>query len=756
MEGFQTVQEKDASTEISDNLIYYSEDVLMTKFPHFSDGCKSLIRRIIWFTRDIKELRPMNKVVGDLQEVHTSGDSSIFEAVLRLGQPFVTGHPLIFIEGKYGEYYDTEGHAHSRYLEAKSSEFTQDIYFSGVNSAAFQMMPTKNSKGLEPKYLIPKVPMALVLGNLTVGYAFKSQIQMIDFQDVCRLVMSFASYYQNRGIGIPPAKTTAKYLLPAFPIRNLILNRRELLNSYAVGNYKTTIQIEGWADVSGNQIILRSLPYGVDFGKTVAKLRERFKDPKDWIRDVLDSANDYSSDDTEFAINLKHGKNPFEVLDRLRGSLKFDSKFYPFYNYVRHERIEELDPQVLTYYWYQERAANIATGLKYRQAQLIEKRMRNQAILLVVDQGDEVVKLVRNSDSIEDAIKAIYKKFDKLTLKQAGIVAKQPLTVWTRNSRKLLEEELEQIAADLETIVASFDRIDETIYNDASVLLHRYKSVSQTVYSDDFIGYVKFGNLGIINFFDYDHMREILLTKGWPSTLVKTVHLYDSKTPRKFILKQGKMVEVTCMTKEVNCEDVFCYPLSERNELTLVVGKDRSTSIVERLVNVTSESNYNLYPITKDFYAIHRDGKITSENYKNFTVRKTICSGAKTDIVVGLPNTLEDVVIFHMNSRDPNNLRVNRILQPNDLGQLRVIPMGEFFLLGVYSNKAKEFIINVPKQCTKNIRINHLIVKNIDKLFKGNTEAMLNLAKLKTEFKSIAKQDNKVSTMYTLNFGKDE
>ena len=82
--------------------------------------------------------------------------------------------------------------------------------------------------------------------------------------------------------------------------------------------------------------------------------------------------------------------------------------------------------------------------------------------------------------------------------------------------------------------------------------------------------------------------------------------------------------------------------------------------------------------------------------------------------------------------------------------------MGEFFLLGVYSIKAKEFIINVPKQCTKNIRINHLIVKNIDKLFKGNTEAMLNLAKLKTEFKSIAKQDNKVSTMYTLNFGKDE
>ena len=273
----------DSTSEIRDCLLTYGEDILKTKFPHYIDGLKDVSRRILWFTRDQRDTRSFIRVMGDIVENHVAGDTSVYGAIIRLGQPFMVGHPLVHIEGKYGSYHSPHDSAAPRYLNMAISEFARDLFFNGIHPRTIPMVPTKNFEAMEPKYLIPKLPTALLLGNLTVGFGFKSTTPMIDFEDVCSLVMVFAEYYATHPTGLPKPSATASLLVPTFPINNIIKNRPALIKAYQHDEYNHEVLMEGWVDLTGNSITLRAVPYGVDFGTVTQDLRETMKNKKHWF-----------------------------------------------------------------------------------------------------------------------------------------------------------------------------------------------------------------------------------------------------------------------------------------------------------------------------------------------------------------------------------------------------------------------------------------------------------------------------------------
>jgi len=754
-EGFVTFSEKDASSEIKSNLLSFGEDVIQTKFTSYLDGCKHIIRRIIWFTKDFGEVKGFIKLMGEIGEAHTGGDSSIYGAVIRLGQPFAQGHPIITIEGNFGTYYDPDGAAAPRYLQAKLSDFAKDIFFNGINLRTLPMIPTKDFSNEEPKYLIPKIPMALVMGNTTVGFGFKSHIPMIDFTDVCDAVMTFSQHYQNKGVGIPSHRSLDKYLLPSFPIKNLIKNRKELLRAYANGQYDCPVLLDGWVDLSGNQIIVRTVPYGVDLSTVTNNLRELMKDKKHWILDYIDSANQYSSDETEFTITIKRGKNPFEVLDKLRPILRYSLRWTPLYNYLKDDRAVSLDPASLIYFWYQERLISIAGGLKYRQSKLIYDKLKLEAILTVLEHGDEAIEIIKNADTTEDAINKLHARFTKLTWKQAEILANVSLSQFAKKNKSILESELEQTDSDLEATVTDFSRKDEIIFNDAQYLKKKYRSTKKSLYSDDFIGYVQFGNLGVINFFDKEDMKEILATKGWNSSIEKSIHLYDPRLPNRFIVKSNRLIPLESMAREITCDDLICFAANTSNEITLVVSKDETTAaVIEKAVNISPEG-FNLYPISRQFYALHRRGNITKEDICNLSVRKSVTHGARSDIIFGMPDTMHDVVLFYMNTSNPNILRMDRILDTDTLPHLKLVPTGKIKILGVYPVKTNEIFLNIPADCRKLLTMEHLIVTKMHELFKQSDQKYyeINLGKSVTDFGVKLKRDNEVRTLYELNCG---
>ena len=746
--GFLTVQENDATTEIRSSLLTYGSDVLRTKFPSYVDGLKDITRRIVWFSRDKRELQGLGKAMGEVCEYHVSGDSSVYEAFVRLAQPFMMGHPLITMQGNIGNHYNPNGASQVRYLEAQLSEFARDVFISGTHPRTIPMVVTKTFGEMEPRYLIPKLPTALFFGNLTVGFGFKSHYPMLDFANVCDAVMHFSEFYQKGGVGIPNYRNLAKYLTPVFPIPTTVRNRPELITKYAVGEFSEPLEVEGIVDVSGNAIILRSVPYGVDFSKIVKTIRDLMCDKKHWLWNYLVTVNDYSTDVAEFSMELKRGVNPYMVLDLLRPLMKFNDRWHPIYSYMKDDRAVTLNPVTLIYLWYQERAICIAGGLKYRQADLIQSKMMLEAMLVICEHANEVIELIRESEDEADAIERLFKRFENLTWKQAKIIAQQRISTLAKANRNQISMNLEKTMQDIDSTIASFSKIHETIHSDASFLKKKYGSVAVTRFAENYLGYVQFGSFGITHFFTEDEMYDILNTKGWPGSIQRTIHFYDSKTPIRYLVKSGKFVPMLIPSREITCEGVVCYP-SERADLTLAIDPSGYTVITDRVIDGVN-GDYTICPITKNFIGIHRNGTVKAVNVADFSNRKTVCRGAKSDLIYGLPEKVKDAVIFHMNTSETNVLRVDRIVSGETFENCKTVPIGKTVILSIVPVKTENLYLNIPDSCRKNVAIEHIKIPSVSRLLsKGQLHLFLNIGKTNTGVK--LKRNNVVKTLFTLD-----
>lgn len=725
----------DSTSEIKGCLLTYGEDILLTKFPHYIDGLKDVSRRILWFTREQKESRSFLRVMGDIVENHVSGDSSVYGAIIRLGQKFMVGHPLIHIEGKSGSYHSPSDSAAPRYLNMSISEFSRDVFFNGIHPRTIPMMPTKNFGSMEPRYLIPKLPTALILGNLTVGFGFKSTIPMIDFADVCDLVMAFAEYYQNKNTGMPDARKVAHLLIPTFPILNIIKNRDDLLTAYRQGNFDQPVSLEGYANINGSSITLRTVPYGVDFGTTTQRLRELMKDRKHWLWQYITSANQYSSSEAEFTMEVKRGLNPFEVFQKLKAILRFQYSWNPLYSYMKDGRAVTLDPLSLTYLWYQERSISIAGGLKYRQAELVYKKMTLEAILQICEHSDQVINIIKRSETEEEAVTALYKKFKNLTWKQAKLITQQKLSTLAKANRKQIESDIEQTSEDMENIHLQFGRINETIYQDAQFLKKKYKSTRLSKFSTEYKGCVQFDTSGCTHFFNTQELQELLNNRGWGE---KYVYFFDSHTKRSFIIN-GQMVSPTEYSKDIACEQVIIHPKDNDRKLA-ILEYDKAMHLAKN----TFPKVFGYVWLQRYFRAITRNGQIADASWENIVARKTQRIG-RNDIIYGFDKSIKSPVVFHMNTHDVNTLRIDYI----DSDKFTTVALGNEYILAVLDASVDEYLLHIPSACTKNNAMAFLQLKNITAL-SSKKHILLNLNKSIPIGK--LNRDPIVRSKYTLTF----
>lgn len=750
--GFVTMQQNNASAEIRVKYRDFSENEVTNKYPDAVDGLKVSTRRILWSARDFHQMVGFSKVVGAVAELHVGGDNSIIEAIVRLGQPFKMGIALIDIDGNYGNYYAPSDHADSRYLKARISKFAWDVYFAKVDTATIPFTASKDFTTIEPLYLIPRLPMALIAGNLTIGVGYKSEVPMIGLSSACDAAITFVKEYTaapNRY----PHKSMAASLIPSFPITNLIKNRPELIKHYSVGEYDYPIEIEGWAELSGDTIVVRAVSFGEDFGKTCERIQDLFCNPNNPFADYLISANKYNAEEANLTLTLKRGRNPFEVLEKMAGQLRYNRSWRPLYRYVSENQLRYLTPAMMLDMWYSERYTSISNGLKYRHANLVRKQRETEAKLMVCENVDEVIAIIRGSSDADDAIYKLCRRFDKLSRFQARILYGMPIGELNKSSRGKLEKELEQIHADLNNTLADYERIPDIIVSDIQQLKKLYGYATPTKYADEFIGYVKYGDWGVTQFFDEGDLVELMLTK-WPSSVTRTIHLYDRSRPRKLIMRKNGMVPLRDNSRHIWCSDLLCYPAGSHEEYTLAISAEGNTSVIEKMVAFTNK-DFKLFPISRVFWAVHENGSITRESYQNFSIRKTVSTGAKTDLIYALPGNTKDVLVFHMNTEDPNRLRIDRILQKDDVGRLNLTAMGHTVILGVVPTDRDETYLNIPTSCRDKSSMEYLHVTGIKKCFSGadRTTLIKSLGRGKSSGKALKKHPQ-IRTMCELMLDK--
>lgn len=591
-EDLITTKNKNSTQELIEDSITYGSSVIADKFPNIIDGLKAIQRRIVWFCRKLERPAGLTKLLGVVGEAHTGGESSIEDATIRMSQDFKVGNPLVRIDGKNGEYYDPGSAAGSRYLKAINSDFATDVFLKGVNSRTLPMTATKDFLTVEPVHLIPKLPTALILGNTTIGYGFKSKVPMIQFEDVCDMVIHYATMRRTNRLYIPHPKEYVKYMIPSFPVRNLIKNREALEEAYANEDYTVPIEMDGCVEITGNDITLKAVPYEFDFGVVTSNFRnilatksgsDKNRSKAKYYLSYIATANQLSADEAEYLFPVKSGRNPFEAWEAIKTELCFSSSFHPIYNYSIDGKAITVNPLKLLEVWYSNRRASIIGDLNYKRSELLHEELKLRAILLVCDEVDKVIKTIRSSSTTEEATEKLYRAFrdKKITYKQAEIIVGQPLATLARANKTAILNKLEQNKLNQSNNLKQLDRIDDMIIDDVSYLKKKYKTSRITRYSDEFKGYVQYGNLGIINFFDERDMLNLLKTK-WSCR--KFIHFYDSKYPRRYIVKNNRMEPMINPSREIWCQDVLCYP-NTKEELTLCINKtDKSTSIVEKSV----------------------------------------------------------------------------------------------------------------------------------------------------------------------------
>ena len=722
LDGFHSTQEDDATSVIRTNCEVYGSDVLTTKFPNYVDGLKDVTRRIVWLTRDKKDKIPFNKALGDIMESHVGGDASIYEAMIRLGQIFQVGHPLITIYGKQGSYYDPKSAAQSRYLYVSISEFATDVYFKDIHLKTIPMKYTKNFASLEPKYLIPKIPMALVLGNLTVGYGFKSHISMIDFSDVCSLTQAYAEH-QSKSLKPINYTPLIHYFIPSFPIDIVVRNQEELLAAYKQGDWSCGISMEGLVELTGNTVTLRSVPYGIDFGTVTRMVTDALKDRKHPLLEYVSAINNYSSNRAEFVFDLKKGVNPFMCLDKIKSLTRFTRKLSPIYSYMQqNDKVVTLTPPELLAAWYRERRNAVSGGLKYRQHDLIAKKMTYLATLCVVDHTDEVIDIIRHTKDTDTAIAKLQSKFHdstnpdrNLTRAQARILVNLPLNVLTHANKQQLLRNIEQVNKDLKTTIDDFARIDEIIYNDAAKLKKTYTTTRASRVNEDYIACIQYGNLGVTRVFTHEELYDLLTTKGWPAKLTRTIHMCP-KYSTMYYLQGNNLVAGTSAPKDITTTDIVVWP--NICKYSLVIHEDTVSVINRRSLRTTivKDTTVITYPITDTFIALHKRNKITLEHVADVTTRKTISRGSKSDILAGYPAAWTKVLVFHMHPSEKNNIYITYIDTTSKVSAKTCFFVGGYnYILDIVPVTDTCWYLNIPKECNSN-SVDYVYIPSLTKL----------------------------------------
>jgi DNA gyrase/topoisomerase IV subunit A len=152
----------------------YGRYVIAELFPHEIDGLKSVARRSLWALRnDHNHFISSIDAISKISKYHIHSTDSTYESLIRLCQPFSILYPLFDLDGDIGSYSGDKS-ASYRYTSIKMSEFGYDMYFKDIHIPSLEFKTAENLKDIEPQYLIPKLPMTLLLHTKSIGYGMSS------------------------------------------------------------------------------------------------------------------------------------------------------------------------------------------------------------------------------------------------------------------------------------------------------------------------------------------------------------------------------------------------------------------------------------------------------------------------------------------------------------------------------------------------------------------------------------------------------
>ena len=440
-----------------DSMIPYSESVILDRaLPRVEDGLKPVQRRILYTMKELgimpdKPYRKSARIVGDcLGKLHPHGDTSIYQAMVRMAQPFNMGAILVDGHGNFGSV-DGDGAAAMRYTEARLTPLALEL-LRDIDKNTVRWSCNFDDTMLEPDILPGRFPNLLVNGATGIAVGLATNIPP---HNLMESIDGVIAYIDNPRIKLKDMMKIIKG--PDFPTGGVIIPT-ELEKAYDTGKGKISIRAKMHIENDGDKkvIVIDEIPYQVNKAQlleSIIKVREEKKGVLSGITDVVDESDRQG---TRAVIKCKRDVNPKEIINMLFKSTNLSVNFS--FNMVA---IADGKPQlmglldIIAYYVNYQREV-ILRRTKYELDDARKRAHILEGLVVAVRNIDEVIAIIKASPNTTAAREALRKRFD-LSEVQAQAILDMRLARITSLEIYKLEKELEDLRreiARLEAIVA--------------------------------------------------------------------------------------------------------------------------------------------------------------------------------------------------------------------------------------------------------------------------------------------------------------
>ncbi len=450
----------------------YSKYIIQDRaIPDVRDGLKPVQRRILFSMYKEKNTydKPYKKsarAVGDVMgKYHPHGDSSIYEAIVRMSQDWKMREPLIDMQGNNGSI-DGDGAAASRYTEARLSKIAGAM-LQDIDKDTVAMAPNYDDTLLEPTVLPAKFPNLLVNGTTGISAGYATNIPPHNLEEVIN-----ATIYR---IDNPNCRldTIMNYIKgPDFPTGAIIEGIDGIKSAYETGRGK--IIVKSKTTIEKNKIIITEIPYEVNKALLVRKIDEIRIDKK--IDGMVEVRDESDKDGLQITIDLKKDADAENILNYLFKNTELQIS-YNFNNVVIVKRRPVLANLLLILDAYIEHQRDVVK--KRSEFDLAHAKARFhivEGLIKAISVLDEVIKTIRESKDRADSIVNLVKKFE-FTEEQATAIVDMRLYRLSNTDIILLEEEREKlikIIATLEAILSDASKLDAVIKEELRKMKKEY------------------------------------------------------------------------------------------------------------------------------------------------------------------------------------------------------------------------------------------------------------------------------------------
>lgn len=468
--------ERDIDKEMRTAYIDYAMSVIVSRaLPDARDGLKPVHRRILYamhedgITSDKPYRKCANTVGSVLGRYHPHGDSSVYDAMVRLAQDFTMRYPLVDGHGNFGSV-DGDSPAAMRYTEARMSKIAESM-LTDIEKNTVDFMPNYDDRLQEPTVLPARIPALLVNGSSGIAVGMATNIPPHNLSEV---IDGIIKVIDNPEITIEELMETIKG--PDFPTGATILGKQGIKEAYTTGRGKITMRGEAEIEeMSGNRqkIIITSLPYQVNKAKLVKTISDLVKEKKiEGISEVRDESD--RKEKTRVVIELRRDANARIILNQLYKHTQLQETFGAIML-----ALVDGEPKILTLRqcldcYINHRKVVILRRTKFELDKALARAHILEGLKIALDNIDEVISIIRSS--YDNPKERLMERFGLSDIQAQAILDMRLKTLSGLQREKIEEEynELMKLIAHLRDILSSETLVYDIIKEELLEIKDKY------------------------------------------------------------------------------------------------------------------------------------------------------------------------------------------------------------------------------------------------------------------------------------------